>query len=121
MTTAHVSSPPRRPAAAAARPDRAFSAVIAIREYEAWLVAGADSLADRRGLRPDLVAPPDPESVRDAKGWLRKQRIDGLSYSPTADQAALSAVVDLHLVRSRSPSFDELWREVERLAGRGPL
>jgi hypothetical protein len=102
--------------ARAARADRPVSVVLAKREFEAWFLAAAPSLRGRRGLPADLVPPPDAEQPRDCKGWLSKQRTDGRGYKPTADQAALAAVLDLHAARTNSPSFDKLWRDVERLA-----
>jgi hypothetical protein len=41
--------------------------------------------------------------------------VDGRSYKPATDQAALSAVFDMQIARKNSPSFDKLWRDVERL------
>lgn len=98
-----------------ARPDMASASVVAVREFEAWFLASAPSLAGRRGLPPTLQPPADPEAIRDAKGWLQERRVDGLAYSPTIDQPALAAVFDLHSARAGAPSFDKLWREVENL------
>jgi hypothetical protein len=98
-----------------ARPDVPFAVVLAVKEFEAWFLASIESLAGRRGLPPEIMPPPDPESVRDAKRWLQDRRRDGLAYSPVVDQPALAAVFDPHLARSRSPSFDKLWRELDRL------
>jgi hypothetical protein len=104
--------------AIAARPDRNVGVVLAVREYEAWFLAAAASLRGRRGLPADLASPPDPEAMRDAKGWLSQRMPRG--YSPTTDQPALTAVFDLELARS-SPSFGKLVREVLRLLTRvGP-
>lgn len=107
--------------AGAARPDSVASVVLAVREYEAWFLAAAASLAGRRGLPHELAGPTSPEGIRDAKGWIQSRRTDGLAYSPTLDQPALSAVMDLEVARSVAPSFDKLWREVERVlaSGRG--
>jgi hypothetical protein len=101
--------------AQAVRPDVPKAVVLANREYEAWFLASATSLQGVRGLPQDLEAPPDPEGIRDAKGWLKQRRTDGLSYSPSIDQPAISAVFDLEAARSGSASFDKLWRDVERL------
>jgi hypothetical protein len=95
----------------------AVSVVAAMKEFEAWFLAAAESLAGRRGLSTDLAAPPDPEGVRDAKGWLQSRRTDGLAYSPTIDQPALTAVFDLEVARAKAPSLDKLCREIERLLG----
>jgi hypothetical protein len=91
------------------------SVVLAVREFEAWFLASAPSLAGRRGLAPDLQAHPAPESPRGCKEWLSQHRTDGRSYRPAADQAALTELFDLHLARKNSPSFDKLWRDLERL------
>lgn len=104
----------------ALRPAVAVSVVLAVAEYEAWFLAAAESLRGQRGLAHDLEPPVAPESIRDAKGWLQDRRTDGLSYSPTADQPALSAVFDLDTARAAAPSFDKLWRDVERLMDEMP-
>lgn len=98
--------------ATTARPDRAIGVVLAVQEYEAWLLASASSLRGKRGLPTDLEPPPAPEAIRDAKGWLRKRLPRG--YSPTADQPELTRLFDLELARN-SPSFDKLVRELTRL------
>lgn len=91
--------------------------VLANREFEAWFLAAAVSLRSRRGLPDDLVPPEEPESIRDAKGWLQERRTDGYAYSPTTDQPALASGMDLGVARSSAPSFDKLWRDLERLLG----
>ncbi len=70
------------------------------------------------GLPNKLVAPEDPEAIRDAKGWLTRQRTDGLRYKPTADQAALGSAFDIEQAR-KAPSFDKFRRDVEKLLGVG--
>lgn len=95
-----------------ARPDLRVSIVLAHREYEAWFLAGAESLAGRRNLNPNLTAPANPEDMRDAKGWLGRQMIGSRRYSPARDQPALSKHLDLALAKARSRSFRKLWKEV---------
>jgi len=94
-----------------ARSDARLSVVIAAREYEAWFLGAAESIAGRRGLVPQLSSPDDPETIADAKGWLSERM--GRRYSPVVDQPALSAVFDIDLARRRCPSFDKLLRDVE--------
>jgi hypothetical protein len=101
-----------------ARPDLDISVVIANREYEAWYLSAAESLAGKRNLRADLVSPPDPESIRNAKGWLSKNTVSGTIYSPTQDQAALSQLFDLELAQCRSRSFRKLWKETKGMVKR---
>ena len=96
--------------ARAARPDLLIEVVLAKCEYEAWFIAAADSLRGTRGISNAANVPPDPESIRGAKEWLRA-RMSG-PYSPTADQAALTARFDMTAARRRAPSFDKMWRAV---------
>lgn len=98
-----------------ARPDLRLAVVLANREFEAWFLAAASSIAGVRGLPPDLEAHPDPESRRDCKGWLSRQRVDGHSYRPAADQSALAGKLDLATARQRAASFDKFCRDVENL------
>jgi hypothetical protein len=58
---------------------------------------------------------PNPESIRDAKGFLTRNMPGSRAYSETADQPALAAVFDIQTARSRSDSFDKCCREVRRL------
>lgn len=102
----------------AQRSDVRVSVVLAKREYEAWFLAAASSLAGRRGLADDLEGPEDPEQVRGAKEWLRRHMTPGTTYAPTQDQPALTALFDLSAARAASPSFDKCHREVVRLLGR---
>jgi hypothetical protein len=89
--------------------------VFACMEFESWLISGIESLQDRRlanerhGIKKTTVSlPPDPETApRDAKGWIGK--VMTMGYSPTRDQAELTQLVDLEVVRKRSPrSFRRL-------------
>jgi hypothetical protein len=107
--------PALRERARSARPDLDVAVILARREYEAWFLAGAESLAGKRNLRADLSAPVNPEGIRDAKGWLRDNSVGQVKYRPTQDQAALSHFLDLELARTRSRSFRKLWSEIERL------
>lgn len=97
------------------RDDRRIQVVLAQREYEAWFLAAADSLAGKRGLRDDITAPGDPESVRGAKGWLTGQMPRGRSYRATLDQPALTEGFDLERARRSAASFRKMWRAVTDL------
>lgn len=103
--------------AADARSDRRIGVVLASREYEAWFLAAADSLAGRRDLNANATAPDNPESIRNAKGWLANRMPSGRAYQETRDQPAFSNLFDLDQARRRAPSFDKMWRTVADLAG----
>ena len=89
--------------------------VLAKVEYEAWFLAALDSIAGKRGIAESAAQPPEPESIRDAKGWLSARMPSGQSYSPTLDQPALTAIFDLDSAARMAPSFDKLWRDVGSL------
>ena len=98
-----------------ARSDRPIKVVLARREYEAWFLAAADSIAGRRGLPDDITAPNDAESIRNAKGWLTSRMPPGRAYKETRDQPALTSLFDLPAARRGAPSFDKMWRTVTQL------
>lgn len=99
--------------AGTSRPDIPSAVVLANREKEAWYLAAVESLRGKRGIPADVVAPPNAEAIRGAKGWLAKSM--GRSYSEVTDQPALAAQFDLDQARQRAPSFDKLWRDLSRL------
>ncbi len=96
--------------------DLTISIVIAKREYEAWFLAAARSLAGQRGLAEQLNPPRDPESVQGAKEWLTFRMRPDQSYSPTRHQSAYSDLMDLPEAR-RARSFRKLEKELGRLLG----
>ncbi|WP_375755367.1 DUF4276 family protein [Corallococcus exercitus] len=98
--------------ARAQRSNRLISVVVAQCEYEAWFLTAAESLRGQRGLPTSLSAPPQPERVRDAKGWLGSHMPSG--YSETIDQPALTSIFDLEAAR-RADSFDKLVRDMGTL------
>jgi Domain of unknown function (DUF4276) len=103
--------------ARSARPDMRISVVLAKREFEAWFLASAPSLAGHFGFPDEMRAPSDPEAVRDAKGWLSRHRSGGHPYKETVDQAALTSVFDIKQAREHAESFDKFCREIEELLG----
>ncbi|HVF59618.1 MAG TPA: DUF885 family protein [Thermoanaerobaculia bacterium] len=98
-----------------ARADRDIAVVLPVREFEAWFLASAESLGGHRGLPVQLESPPDPEAVRDAKGWLSARMTVGRAYGPQVDQAALAQALDFRLAE-RAGSFRKFMRDLERLA-----
>ena len=95
------------------RGDVPIAVTLAKQEFEAWFLAAAESIAGRRGLPANLQAPPDPEGIRDAKGWLGGRM--GRKYYERQDQPALAAKFDLAMARRRSDSFDKFYRDTVRL------
>lgn len=89
-----------------------ISVVLAYREYEAWFIAAAESLAGRRGLKENLSSDRHPEGIRGAKEWLSARMPRTQPYSETTDQPALTALFDMKRAR-RADSFDKCYREIE--------
>jgi hypothetical protein len=102
-----------------ARPDKQVSVVLANREFEAWFLAAAPSLAGQFGFPAEFTRPQSPEIPRDCKGLLTKARPRGQPYKETVDQAPLASAFDLKMAREHSDSFDKFYREVSRLLGIG--
>ncbi len=100
--------------AEAVRMDGMIRVVFAKAEFETWFLAAAASIRGRRAIAASATPPTDPEAIRNAKGMLSSWMPSNRSYRPSRDQAALTAVFDLHAARS-CPSFDKLWRDLEAL------
>ncbi|WP_326542851.1 DUF4276 family protein [Pseudorhodoferax sp.] len=96
----------------ATAPDVPFIVALAFREYETWFVAAAESLRGVAGMADDVTAPANPESMRDAKGWLGRHLPH--RYDPVTHQLAFTKHFDLQTAR-RIPSFDRLYRKIEAL------
>lgn len=97
------------------RPDVMVGLVLACREWEAWFLAAASSLAGQRGLPADLEPPDDPEGLRGAKEWLSRRMPPGQSYRATIDQLPLTRTFDFDQALAGSASFDKCYREVVML------
>jgi hypothetical protein len=83
--------------------------VVAItREYEAWFISAVESLRGISGISSAATSHPAPETVRDAKRALEASMLPGSFYSPTVDQATLTARLDLAVVHRRCRSFRKM-------------
>jgi hypothetical protein len=101
--------------AKATAPDYHVCCILANKEYETWFVASAMSLIEYISVASEEDVPPSPEDARSGKGWL-EERFRGTKYSPTVDQPRLTSAMNLNMCRARSPSFDKLCRDLERIA-----
>ncbi|MBX3271465.1 MAG: DUF4276 family protein [Sandaracinaceae bacterium] len=111
--TACSLGPELRARASRARSDVRLAVVLAVREFEAWLLASATSLRGVAGLPLDLAPPDDPEAIRDAKGWLSRH-MSGGRYREVIHQEKLTARMSL-VPEPDCPSLAKLRREVMRL------
>ena len=101
--------------AKAARHDRDIAVVMAKIEFETWFVGAAASIVDRLGMPVDVDPPDDPESVADPKRWLTERMPPGKTYKETRHQPSLASSFDMARTRRTCPSFDKMWRSVEKL------
>lgn len=79
--------------------------VCAHREYECWFLASLES------IHPGYTYPDDPESRRDAKGWLARE----FGYREVRDQSSYTRALDIDLAWTRSRSFRRLHKAFEEL------
>jgi hypothetical protein len=100
-----------------ARPDKRVAVVLANREFEAWYLAAAPSLAGQHGFPDPFPSPDNPERPRDCKGLLTRARTAGHPYKETVDQVALASIFDIAMARAYAPSFDKFCRDVAMLLG----
>lgn len=91
----------------------AVEVVAANREYEAWFLAGVESLRGHRSILADANFPTDPEMPRGAKERLKGMMTE--SYNEMVHQVVFSSMVDLAIVYERSRSFRRLCSAVETL------
>ena len=82
--------------------------VIAHREYEAWFLAGFDSLRGHKMILDHAETPQDPERPRDAKGRFERMMRRDTSYVERVDQPKFTARFNLPAARLRSRSFRKL-------------
>jgi hypothetical protein len=95
--------------AKAVRGDVPYLVVLVVREYETWFVTAARSLRGLRGLPDDLEPPPDPQIIRNAKGWLG-ERMRG-NYDEIVHQLEFTKKFDLDAARANA-SFDRFYRKI---------
>lgn len=76
---------------------------VAVREYEAWFLAGIESLRRHKEVLDDASYSKDPEAKRGAKEALQEQMTG--KYIETRHQDAFSSILDLDATARRSPSF----------------
>lgn len=87
--------------------------VLAVREIEAWLIAGIESLRGYRGIPAHLSAPGNVETIRGAKEWLNQRLQTG--YKATIDQEPLLLRFDYQSARRLAPSLDKFLRDLDSL------
>lgn len=93
------------------RPHLDIAVTLAVKEFETWFIASAESLTDYFDLTAAAIGE-NPESARQGKATVLK--LTRGRYGETVDQPRFTAKMDLALCRARSRSFDKLCRELEK-------
>lgn len=87
--------------------------VVAVKEFEAWFLAGTESLRVHRSIKDDATYLSDPEGKRDCKRELESLMTE--SYTEVRHQVAFCAILDLSVTASRSASFQTMIDAVGQL------
>lgn len=98
--------------ARACRSDIPIEVTLAYREFETWFMAAAHSLRGVAGLSANLEPPANPESFRDAKGWLTSHM--ATPYNPPEHQPLMTANFSM-AEAARVPSFARLLKKLTAL------
>lgn len=104
------------------RPSWPIEFVFMVKEYETLFLADPNATRKVLGqISQSKAFPANPETVRDAKGWLINAMPQGFAYKSTVHQAKITAALNFDVLRTASPSFAHLERAVLRLVGNQPL
>lgn len=98
--------------AKASRSDFLITISLAVREFESWVLASASTLNGIHDLPQQLPVPDNPESIRNAKGWIKDKRSQK-TYSETIDQPKFTSHIDIEVARKSSASFDRFCKKFQ--------
>ena len=94
--------------------------VVVVQAYEAWFLASIETIRGRRVkgeafLPDDIEPPPEPETIRSPKGWLKERLVPGRGYKEKDDMPPLTDLLDCAQVRQSCRSFRRLDHAIEQL------
>ena len=84
------------------------------KEFEAWFLAGIESLRSEAGIAAQSVLQRDPEIISNAKSELIRLQ-SGRPYNPPEDQKRYVSQLDLYEVFRSASSFRKLVKEYSNL------
>jgi len=91
------------------------SVVLPKSELESWFVGSVESLRGLRGITNAVCSPPDPEAIRDAKGYLTRAMQRNRRYLEVDDQPAFAERFDLHQAYNNCRSFRKFYTDFRRI------
>ncbi len=95
--------------------DTLVSVVLPKSEMESWFVGSIESLRGVRGISDTACSPPDPEAIRDAKGYLTEAMQGQSTYVAVDDQPAFAARFDLTQALGSCRSFRKFYDDFRRI------
>lgn len=97
------------------------SVVLPKSELESWFIGSIESLHSVRGISDQACSPPDPEAIRDAKGYLTMAMQGQRTYLEVDDQPAFAARFNLTQALSNCRSFRKFYGDFRRIVDSLPL
>ena len=91
------------------------SVILPKSELESWFVGSIESLRGVRGISDTACSPPDPEAIRDAKGYLTKAMHGQSTYVEVDDQPAFAERFDLTQAYTSCRSFKKFYSDFRRI------
>ena len=96
-----------------------FKIAFLVKEYESLFLAETQAARKVLVIPADTGFPDNPETIRDAKGWLSNALPKGSSYKPTVHQAKITAHLKFEKLREISSDFRHLENALLHLARTG--
>lgn len=93
-----------------------FKIAFLVKEFESLFLAETQAAKNVLALPPGTKFPDEPETIRDAKGWLSKALPKGSAYKPTVHQAKITAHLNFEQLRKTSSDFRHLENSLLHLA-----
>jgi hypothetical protein len=96
-----------------------FKIAFLVKEFESLFLAETQAARKVLVIPSDTGFPDNPETIRDAKGWLSNALPKGSSYKPTVHQAKITAHLKFEKLREISSDFRHLEKALLHLARTG--
>jgi len=95
--------------------DMPISVVLPKSELESWFVGSIESLRGIRNISANACSPNDPETIRDAKGFLTNTMERDHHYISTVDQSTFAARFELTKALESCRSFKKFHDDFRRI------
>jgi hypothetical protein len=89
--------------------------VVANHKYEAWFLASLPTIKGSFNIPQSAQFTGNPEGVADPKHWLTEAMPNGRAYKETADQAPMTAAMDLNIAGTSCRSLRRMSHAIRQL------